>query len=47
MLAGRQGAAEASWRSVIDLAPGSEHAASARSYLAQLAELDAVDPPAP
>lgn len=47
MLADRQDAAEASWRSVIELAPDSEHAASARSYLAQLAELAAADPPVP
>lgn len=46
MLAGREQAAEASWRSVIELAPDSEAAASARSYLAQLAELAAEDPPA-
>lgn len=46
MLAGRQEAAEASWRSVIELAPDSVEAASARSYLAQLAELAAADPPA-
>jgi tetratricopeptide (TPR) repeat protein len=39
MLAGRQAAAEASWRSVIELDPDSEEAASARDYLAQLADL--------
>ena len=37
MLAGRQDAAEASWRSVIELAPNSDEAASARAYLAQVA----------
>jgi hypothetical protein len=47
MLAGRQDAAEASWNSVIALAPDSESAASARAYLAQLAELAAPDAPAP
>ncbi|HEY6815363.1 MAG TPA: hypothetical protein VI168_07490 [Croceibacterium sp.] len=44
MLAGRQDAAEASWRSVIELAPNSEAAASARSYLAQAAALSAEEP---
>lgn len=47
MLDGRREAAEASWHSVVDLAPASEAAASARSYLAQVAELPAEDPPAP
>ena len=46
MLAGRREAAEASWRSVIELAPGSDEAASARAYLAQAAELAPEDPPA-
>jgi len=46
MLAGRPEAAEASWRSVIELAPESAAAASARSYLAQAAELAAADAPA-
>ena len=46
MLSGRQEAAEASWRSVIELAPDSDAAASARAYLAQVAEL-AAEPPAP
>jgi tetratricopeptide (TPR) repeat protein len=46
MLAGHQDAAEASWRSVIELAPSSAEAASARSYLAQVASLAADDPPA-
>ena len=39
MLAGRGEAAEASWRSVIELAPNSAEATSARAYLAQAAEL--------
>ena len=47
MLAGRQDAAEASWRSVVALSPDSEAATSARSYLAQAAELSAEEPPAP
>jgi tetratricopeptide (TPR) repeat protein len=38
MLQGRGNAAEASWRSVVEVAPDSEAAATARSYLAQLAE---------
>jgi Flp pilus assembly protein TadD len=46
MLAGRAEAAEASWRSVVELAPDSEAAASARSYLAQAAELAAEEPQA-
>ena len=46
MLAGHQEAAEASWHSVIELAPNSEAAASAHSYLAQVASLTAEDPPA-
>ena len=46
MLAGRQEAAEASWRSVIELAPDSDEAASARSYLEQVARLPTEDPPA-
>ena len=33
--------AEASWRSVIELEPGGDAAASARAYLAQAAELAA------
>ncbi len=36
VLSGRDDAARASWESVIDLAPESEAAASARGYLAQL-----------
>lgn len=47
MLMGRQDAAEASWRSVIELAPDSEEAAKARSYLAQVAEPFVAEPPAP
>ena len=47
MLSGRAEAAEASWRSVIELAPDGEEAASARSYLAQAAELAAEEPSAP
>jgi len=43
MLQGREDAAAASWRSVIALVPGSEAAAAARGYLAQLAELAAED----
>jgi Flp pilus assembly protein TadD len=46
MLDGRQEAAEASWRSVVELSPDSAEAASARSYLAQAAELAAGEPPA-
>lgn len=38
MLAGREASAASRWASVIELAPGSEQAASARAYLAQLAE---------
>ena len=47
MLAGRAEAAEASWRSVIEIAPDSEAAASARAYLAQVAELAADEPAVP
>lgn len=47
MLAGRTDAAEASWRSVIALAPDSDEAASARSYLAEVAQLAAEGQPAP
>ena len=47
MLAGRTEAAEASWRSVIELAPDSDEAASARSYLDQVAQLSAEAPAAP
>jgi tetratricopeptide (TPR) repeat protein len=36
MLAGNEAAARRSWQSAIDIAPGSEAAATARSYLAQL-----------
>ena len=39
----REDAAEASWRSVIELAPDSAEAATARGYLAQLAELAGED----
>ena len=46
MLAGHREAAEASWRSVIELAPDSEEAASARSYLAEVAQPAAEDPSA-
>jgi tetratricopeptide (TPR) repeat protein len=41
MLQGRREAAEASWRSVVAVESGSEAAATARGYLAQLAELAA------
>jgi tetratricopeptide (TPR) repeat protein len=41
MLQGREDAARASWESVVAIEPGSEAAATARSYLAQLAELAA------
>jgi tetratricopeptide (TPR) repeat protein len=47
MLAGRQDAAEASWRSVVELDPGGPAAASARAYLAQVAEPAAEAPSAP
>jgi hypothetical protein len=46
MLAGRQEAAEASWRSVVELDPNGEAAARARSYLAQAAELASAEPAA-
>ncbi len=45
MLQGRENAAKASWNSVIAVEPDSEAAATARGYLAQLAEL-AAEPPA-
>jgi len=38
VLGGREAAARASWRSVIDLAPGTPEAATAQGYLAQLGE---------
>ena len=38
MLQGREEAAATSWRSVIAVEPGSEAAATARGYLAQLSE---------
>jgi tetratricopeptide (TPR) repeat protein len=41
MLQGREEAAKASWESVVTVEPGSEAAATARGYLAQLAELAA------
>ncbi len=41
MLDGRREAAEASWRSVVELAPDSAEATSARAYLAQAAEIAA------
>ncbi len=41
MLGGRRDAAETSWRSVVELAPDSAEAASARAYLAQAAEIAA------
>lgn len=44
MLQGREEAAAASWRSVIELEPDGETAATARDYLAQLAEPVAVEP---
>jgi tetratricopeptide (TPR) repeat protein len=50
VLSGRDEAARASWRSVIDLAPDSPEAATARGYLAQLGETAqpaAALPPAP
>ena len=40
-LDGRREAAEASWRSVVELAPDSAEATSARAYLAQVAEIAA------
>jgi Flp pilus assembly protein TadD len=46
MLGGHQEAAEASWRSVVEMAPDSAEAASARSYLAQAAEIAAREPQA-
>ena len=46
MLQGREDAAEASWKSVVEVAPDSETAATARGYLAQLAELAADEPAA-
>ena len=45
ILAGHQEAAEASWRSVIETAPNSDEAASARAYLAQVASPAAESPP--
>ncbi len=45
MLQGREDAARSSWESVVAIEPGSEAAATARGYLAQLAEL-AAEPPA-
>lgn len=48
VLAGREEAARGSWRSVIDLAPESPAAATARDYLAQLGEASETAPaPAP
>lgn len=38
LFAGRRDAALASWQSVIDLDPASDHAATARNYLAQVSE---------
>ena len=46
MLQGREDAAEASWKSVVEVEPDSEAAATARGYLAQLAELAAEAPAA-
>ena len=46
MLQGREDAAKASWDSVIAIEPGSEAAATARGYLAQLAEPAAEEPAA-
>ncbi len=43
----RYEAARASWRSVIDLAPDGPHAATARTYLAQLGEASESDAPPP
>ncbi len=48
VLAGREDAARASWRSVIDLAADSPQAATARGYLAQLGDrVEAAPIPAP
>ncbi len=47
VLAGREDAARASWRSVIDLAPGSPAATTARNYLAQLGDTTEAAPPTP
>lgn len=47
VLGGREDAARASWQSVIDLAPDSPLAATARGYLAQLAPLAAPAAPPP
>ena len=44
MLQGREDAAEASWKSVVEVEPDSEAAATARGYLAQLAVLAAEEP---
>jgi tetratricopeptide (TPR) repeat protein len=44
MLQGREEAAEASWRSVVEVEPDSAAAGTAREYLAQLAELAAEEP---
>jgi Flp pilus assembly protein TadD len=46
MLQGREDAAAASWRSVIEFEPDGETAATARDYLAQLAEPAVPEPPA-
>ncbi|MBT2135424.1 hypothetical protein KK137_13890 [Croceibacterium sp. LX-88] len=44
ILGGREDAARASWQSVVDLAPNSEEAITARGYLAQLSEPAAAQP---
>ena len=44
MLQGREDAAEASWKSVVEVEPDSEAAATARGYLAQLADPAAEQP---
>ena len=46
MLQGREDAAKASWGSVVAIEPDSEAAATARGYLAQLAESAAEAPAA-
>jgi tetratricopeptide (TPR) repeat protein len=44
MLQGREDAAAASWRSVVEVEPNSEAAAAARGYLAQLAGMSGQEP---
>jgi tetratricopeptide (TPR) repeat protein len=47
VLGGREAAAKASWRSVIDLDPGTPEAATAQAYLAQLGETVETAPATP